>query len=238
MCICKLFRFIKIHFRSSVDENTKDVWPTEKEGREKQEYMNIQHGNYKFVVPCLELPKTGLDNLEGEQHYDHANINGSFSSFADNDQAKEDMKPVDSCGFQFSGRMNELLVNHHEASGSKKSRDSENGENLLGTCQEGNLYVSECPPSCSSSGRVLNECPLNLQINSCKVDQKTPEDYKESNGDEQPCPSESFSQFSHGENYILLYSSNLVKHQSFTNGNTVTTSNFVCKEHFCDILPR
>ncbi|KAG6573966.1 hypothetical protein SDJN03_27853, partial [Cucurbita argyrosperma subsp. sororia] len=52
------------------DENTKDVWPTEKEGREKQEYMNIQHGNYKFVVPCLELPKTGLDNLEGEQHCD------------------------------------------------------------------------------------------------------------------------------------------------------------------------
>ncbi|XP_022968243.1 uncharacterized protein LOC111467538 isoform X1 [Cucurbita maxima] len=181
------------------DENTKDVWTTEKEGREKQEYMNIQHGNYKFVVPCLELPKTGLDNLEGGQHYDNANINGSFSSFADNDQAKEDMKPVDYGGFQFSGRMNELLVNHHEASGSKKSRDSENGKNLLGTCQEGNLYVSECPPSCSYSGRVLNECPLNLQRNSCKVDQKTPEDYKESNGDEQPCPSESFSQLSHAQ---------------------------------------
>ena len=95
--------------------------------------MHILHGKYESAVPSFVLPKHGPDNLEGEQHYDRAYINGNFSSVADSGQGKEDMKPIDSSGFQFCGCMNdELLVNYHEATGSKKSRDSEIG----GMCME------------------------------------------------------------------------------------------------------
>ncbi|XP_022150653.1 uncharacterized protein LOC111018735 isoform X2 [Momordica charantia] len=193
------------------DGNTKDILPMEKEDREKQEHMVTQHGDYQSTVPSLELSRPSLHNLEGEQHYDHVDINGSFSSIADDGRAKEDLKPINSCGFELSGRMNdESLVNHHETTGSKKSCDSEIGENLHGTCQEGNLYVPECLPSWTSSGIALfdetmhnnirmEECPLNLQINSGKVDLRTPKDYVESNGDEQPCLSVSFSQL-HAQN--------------------------------------
>ncbi|KAG7032081.1 hypothetical protein SDJN02_06124 [Cucurbita argyrosperma subsp. argyrosperma] len=129
------------------DGNTKDV--LKKEDRAKQEYMHILHGKYESAVPSFVLPKHGPDNLEGEQHYDHAYINGNFS-----------------CCRQWS---------------SKKSRDSEVGWNVHGTSQEGHFYVSECPLGCTSSGRVLSDetmrnnkrmdkCPLNLQINSLKVD--------------------------------------------------------------------
>ncbi|KAG6601294.1 hypothetical protein SDJN03_06527, partial [Cucurbita argyrosperma subsp. sororia] len=73
------------------------------------------------------------------------------------------------------------VADNGQATGSKKSRDSEVGWNVHGTSQEGHFYVSECPLGCTSSGRVLSDetmrnnkrmdkCPLNLQINSLKVD--------------------------------------------------------------------
>lgn len=204
----------------------------EKEDGEKHKYMHLQRGNYESAVSSLEFPKHGLHNLEGEQHDDHANINSNFSSIVDNGQGKEDMKPIDSCG-----RMNDELVNHHEATGSKKSHDSEIGQNLNGTCQEDNLYASECPPSCTSSGRVLYDetmhnnkrmdgCPLYLQINSWKVDQKTPKDYIDRNVDEQPCSSGSFSQLLLGENLLSCIHPSLPyqfsEYQSLTDDNTTT----------------
>ncbi|XP_038892378.1 uncharacterized protein LOC120081503 [Benincasa hispida] len=196
---CNMGRFL-------CDENTKDVLPIEKGDGEKQEYMHIEHGNYESSIPSLEFPKHSPDNLEGEQHYDHVNINGNFSSTVDNGQGKEDMKPIDSCG-----RMNDELVNHHEATGSKKSRDSEIGGNFHGTCQKDYIYASKCLPSCTSSGRVLSDetmhnnkrmvgCTSYLEINSGNVDQETPKDYVESNVDEQPCSSGSFSQLLHAQN--------------------------------------
>ncbi|KAE8648790.1 hypothetical protein Csa_007889 [Cucumis sativus] len=179
------------------DGNTKNVLPIEIDG-EKQEYMHIQCGSYEFAVPSLKFSKHGLDNHEGEHHDDHANINCNFSSIADNGQGKEDMQPIDSCE-----RMNDELVNDHEATGNKKSSDSESGGNLRGTCQDDNLYVSECPPS-TSSGRVLSDETMhnNKKTDGCPLylEKKTPKVHVESHVDEQPCSSGSSSQLLHAKN--------------------------------------
>lgn len=202
--IWRAYIFIEIYFGSSADGNTKDVLHMEKEYRKKQEDMHIQHGNYKSAVPSLELPKSGFNNLEGKQHYDHASVSGNFSSIVDNVRAKDDMKPIDFRGLPFCGHMNvELLVNHHEATGNKKSCDIEIGENLHGTC----------PPSCTSSGRALLDETMhnNKRIDECSLS-------PENNGDERPCLSPSFSQLSHGENLFSWI------HPTFTNDNTIAIS--------------
>ncbi|XP_008446596.2 uncharacterized protein LOC103489281 isoform X1 [Cucumis melo] len=175
------------------DGNTKNVLSIEKDG-EKQENMHIQSGSYESAVPSLKFSKHGLDNHEGEQHDEHANINSNFSSIADSGQGKEDMKPIDSCE-----RMNDELVNHHEATGNKKSSDNGSGGNLRGTCQEDHLYASECPPS-TSSGRGLSDETKRMDGWPLYLEKKTPKVHIESHVDEQPCSSGSFSQLLHAQN--------------------------------------